>query len=133
MRVPGLSLSTMDTMIANATQSEGKYRLFNVRPLSDENEPRDFVLHYREQLVDAATKHGLTDPNKIVLAAIPQYRTARDHVDIHTLIQEASNTDATQTRGGNPSTHIQFVDTYTSAVRSRETRVKEVPNVFVGD
>lgn len=105
--------------------------------ISDARSPvrRVEVVDHRKQLVKKASERKITDPTKIILSAIPKYRTSRSHGQLPPLLQELEGAGPSEglDEGGEDSTRITIVQVFTNARRRRQDELSQIPAVFVDD
>ncbi|KAF8322538.1 hypothetical protein DL93DRAFT_2162669 [Clavulina sp. PMI_390] len=124
MRVGGVSLAAMDSMIEAAKGSEEAYDRFHGPQDRSGPDARDFILENREQLANQAAKRNITDPQNIILDRIPRYVTSGSRPPV--LQSESSSDDG--------AAHITIAEVYTNVKRSRQNELASIANgVFLDD
>jgi len=130
----------MDSMIASAKKSEEEHELFFGSVDRSKWDGRTQVLEHREKIAAEAAERKITDPSKVIVSAIPTWKTAgsKERVQLQKLIDEAADHDTTAPKqtwdeGDETTTRISIVEVLENARKDRRRDLDRAPAVYLDD
>lgn len=101
---------------------------------------RTQVLEHREKIAAEAAERKITDPSKVIVSAIPTWKTAgsKERVEPQKLVEEAAGHDTTAPKqnwdqGDETTTRISIVEVFENAKKERRRDLDRTPAVYLDD